>query len=672
MKSLQKILLAILGSIVFSPSFVLAYPLSVFSDPQAQCHDRARDPYLSVVDSHIHFLPFGGPGIPFAEMIDYLDRSGVRFVNVYGIGQTLPADSRCLYYLDCPGTPVLPNSGNDIVNAKAYLESKPSRVHVTLSMSFPDLENPQTILATLKQLDNEFPDLFRWAGEVNLVKQALFNNGHQPPSPETLKQAAPFMAELRQRDMPLNIHADLGNTEQPLKYRDLINEFFSLYPDNKIVWSHMGLSKELTRIDPAQHIAVMEDFLQRYPNLMIDLSWRVVDDLYFSKPDIRAHYIDFLNRHSMRILQGTDFVGSRNKNFDVYREELEVTSRINQYLDDEAFRNIALGESYFRFAGLPYTAPPICPPKPSLQSVLDDAHAHFAGLAQGKTADYIPELASVDPELFGLAIVTNDGRVFVAGDADHVFSIQSVSKPFVAAMAIEQNGAQALNKQVGVEATGFPFNSIEALALQDDRPGNPLVNAGAIATASLLRGDSADARFASILETFNALAGEPLPVLESVYRSETATNDGNRAIAQLLVKYGRIYADPLQTLDVYTRQCSIGVTTRQLAVMGATLANRGVNPVTGYRVFDANVVPPTLAIMATAGFYNESGRWAYEVGLPAKTGVGGGIVAIVPGELAIAAFSPRLDVAGNSVRASEAIKYISQQLGLGLYGTGSR
>lgn len=229
-----------------------------------------------------------------------------------------------------------------------------------------------------------------------------------------------------------------------------------------------------------------------------------------------------------------------------------------------------------------------------------------------------------------------------------------------------------LSKQVGVEATGFPFNSIAAIALQDDRPGNPLVNAGAIATVSLLRGESADARFAYIQEKFNALAGEPLTVLESVYRSETATNDGNRAIAQLLVKYGRIYADPLQTLDVYTRQCAMGITTRQLAVMGATLANRGLNPVTGYRVFDAHVVPHTLAIMATAGFYDESGRWSYEVGLPAKTGVGGGIVAIAPGKLAIAAFSPRLDVAGNSVRASQAIGYISQQLGLGLYGTGSR
>lgn len=655
-----------------SSGLVLAYPLAVFSDPQAQCHDRDRDPYLSVVDSHIHFLPFGGPGIPFTEMIDYLDRSGVRFVNVYGIGQSLPADSNCLYYLDCPGTPVLPNSRNDIVNARAYLESKPSRVHVTLSMSFPDLENPHTILATLKQLDDEFPGLFKWAGEVNLVKQALFNNGHQPPSPETLKQAAPFMAELRERNMPLNIHADLGNTEQPVKYHDLIDQFLGLYPENKIVWSHMGLSKELVRIDPAQHIAIMEDFLNRYPNLMIDLSWRVVDDFYFSKPDVRAHYIDFLNRHSMRILQGTDFVGSRNKTFDVYKEELEVTSRINRYLNDEAFRNIALGESYFRFSGLPYTAPPVCPPKPSLQSVLDDAHARFAAVSQGKTADYIPELASVNPDLFGLAIVTSDGRVFVAGDADHVFSIQSVSKPFVAALAIQQSGADSLRKQVGVEATGFPFNSIEAIALQTNRPGNPLVNAGAIATVSLLRGENADARFASIQETFNALAGESLTVLDSVYRSETATNQGNRAIAQLLAKYGRIYADPLQTLDVYTRQCSIGITARQLAVMGATLANRGLNPVTGYRVFDAETVPPTLAIMATAGFYDESGLWSYEVGLPAKTGVGGGIVAIVPGELAIAAFSPRLDAAGNSVRASEAIGYISQQLGLGLYRASSR
>lgn len=655
--------------IIFSFSHAHALTLAAFTDSQAQCHDRNTDPYLSVVDSHVHFLPFGGPGIPFEEMIRYLDQSGVRFVNVYGIGQTLPQDGSCMYYANCPGTPVLPNVMNDIKNARAFLASKPKDVHVTLSMSFPDLERPDRIMDSLQELDREFPGAFTWAGEVNLVKQALFNHQHKAPDINALKGASPFMALLRERNMPLNIHADLGNTAEPTKYRDLIDQFLSMYPNNKIVWSHMGLSKELERIDPALHITIMENFLSRFPNLMVDLSWRVIDDYYFSKPEVREKYVGFLNKHSMRVLQGTDFVASRNKNLNVYREELEVTSRINRYLSDEAFRNIALGQSYFTFAGLPYQAPAVCPPMPEIQSVLNEAYQRFRTLQDGQNARYIPELAKVPSELFGIAIVTFDGKVFTAGDTDYLFSIQSVSKPFVAALAMQQQGPMKLRQLIGVEPTGFPFNSIEALALEPNRPGNPLVNAGAIATVSMLESANVDDRFALIQRSLSAFAGEPLSVMESIYQSERATNQGNRAIAALLEKYQRIYGSPEDALDVYTKQCALGVTARQLAIMGATLANRGLNPLTNQRVIDADLAPKVLAIMSTAGFYDESGAWSFQVGLPAKTGVGGGIVAVVPGKMAIAAFSPKLNQAGNSVRASVAIEYIARELGLGVFDT---
>ena len=197
-------------------------------------------------------------------------------------------------------------------------------------------------------------------GEVNMVKQALFNNGHEPVPRAKLAKWAPFMIELRERDIPLATHADLGNDENPTKYLPLIEKMLRLYPDNKIVWMHMGLSKELVNMDVALHIQTMKSLLDRFPNLMVDLSWRVIDDHYFSKLDGRKLYVPFLNEYSERFLPGTDFVASGNKSFEVYRKELHATSRINRYLDDNAFRNIALGQNYFRLLGLDYRAPPVC------------------------------------------------------------------------------------------------------------------------------------------------------------------------------------------------------------------------------------------------------------------------------------------------------------------------
>jgi glutaminase len=306
-----------------------------------------------------------------------------------------------------------------------------------------------------------------------------------------------------------------------------------------------------------------------------------------------------------------------------------------------------------------------------LDRVVKEAHAKFRDVKDGASADYIPELAKVPPELFGVAIVTARGAVHVAGDVDYAFTIQSVSKPFTAALVMQQQGnSSVIAEKVGVEPTGLPFNSLMATQILKPVSVNPLVNSGAIATVSLVKGPGAEDRFNQILDFYQRLAGQKLSVIEDVYRSEAATNQRNRAHAYILSVNDRIYSDPMEAVDVYTRQCSIGVTARQLAVMGATLANAGANPVTNERVIEARYVPEVLAIMMMAGFYNESGMWAFTAGLPAKTGVGGGIVAVVPGKMAIVGFSPRVNEAGNSVRAMKAIEYISDQLGVSVFGSG--
>jgi len=298
----------------------------------------------------------------------------------------------------------------------------------------------------------------------------------------------------------------------------------------------------------------------------------------------------------------------------------------------------------------------------ALQKLVDEAHAKFKDLDEGKNADYIPILATVPSELFGIAIVTADGDVVTAGDVDYPFSIQSVSKPFTMALVMEEQGINAIFDKIGVEPTGMPFNSIVAIELNPRRSINPLVNAGAIAAVSMIEAKDADARWQKILDGYSAYAGEELELIDEVYVSEAETNYRNRAIANLLFAYDRLYSDPMEATDVYTKQCSVGVTARQLAFMGATLANGGVNPKTGERVLRENFVDEVLAVMLMAGFYDESGEWAYHTGLPAKTGVGGGIVAVVPGTMAIAAFSPRLNEAGNSVRAMQAIDFIAEKL----------
>ena len=301
------------------------------------------------------------------------------------------------------------------------------------------------------------------------------------------------------------------------------------------------------------------------------------------------------------------------------------------------------------------------------QRVVDAAYVKYKDLKDGKNADYIPILTETPSDLFGVVIVTKDGKVYSAGDVDYVFSIQSVSKPFTAALVMTEQGPAVLKEKIGVEPTGMPFNSKLALAVYENSV-NPLVNAGAIAAVSLVQAASEQERWSKVQQNLSDFAGRPLTVLEKVYESEYSTAWGNRGIANLLYNWGRLYSDPEEALRVYTRECSVGVSARDLGMMGATLANAGVNPLTRKQVMKARDVPELLAVMATAGFYDESGDWMYTAGLPAKTGVGGGIVAVVPGRFAIAAFSPRLNEAGNSVRSLNAIRDIAAELGVGVFG----
>ena len=303
-----------------------------------------------------------------------------------------------------------------------------------------------------------------------------------------------------------------------------------------------------------------------------------------------------------------------------------------------------------------------------LQRVVDEAYTKYKDLKEGKNADYIPILTTVPSDLFGVVIVTRDGKVYAKGDVDYKFSIQSVSKPFTASLVMQQQGPQAIAEKIGVEPTGLPFNSKIALELLEARSANPSVNAGAIAAVSMVQAKSENDRWKQVLKNLSDYAGSDLELMNDVYDSEYSTSWGNRAIANLLYNYERLYSEPEEALRVYTRQCSVGVSAKDLGIMGATLANEGVNPVTNKRVLATEHVPELLAVMAMTGFYDESGIWQYTAGLPAKTGVGGGIVTVVPGKFAIAAFSPRLNEAGNSIRAMKAIRYIAGELGAGLYG----
>lgn len=312
-------------------------------------------------------------------------------------------------------------------------------------------------------------------------------------------------------------------------------------------------------------------------------------------------------------------------------------------------------------------ASPVAPNRAQVEAVIKEAYEKFRSDTSGKNADYIPFLAQVDSKMFGVAVVSTDNQAVSVGEVNYSFSIQSISKVYTLALAMEELGAARVFERIGSEPTGRAFNSVPAVVDMSTHTGNPLVNAGAIATTSLISGKDANEKWNKILDFYSRAAGEKLTLIDEVYKSEAATNAGNKALSMLLAKYERIYADPFESVDIYTKQCSVGVNVIQLARMGATLANNGKNPVTGEQVIKPENVPYILSTMTMAGLYDGSGGWAWKVGLPAKSGVGGGIVAVVPGKGAIAVFSPRLDEAGNSVKAQRVIEYVADKLDFNLF-----
>lgn len=304
-----------------------------------------------------------------------------------------------------------------------------------------------------------------------------------------------------------------------------------------------------------------------------------------------------------------------------------------------------------------------------IDRMLAEAHAHAARHHEGRVADYIPVLAAADPEAFGLCVVGVDGVRHEVGQTATRFSIQSISKAFVYALVVDHLGHGRVREVVGVNNTGLAFNSLIAIELHDGHPRNPMVNAGAIATTALMPGADPDAQWEAVRDGLSRFAGRPLAVDDEVYRSESETNQRNRAIGQLVHSYGRIERRPADVVDVYTRQCALSVDTVDLAVMAATLADGGVNPVTGERVVSAEACRDTLAVLATSGLYETSGDWMFEIGLPGKSGVAGGLITVAPGKVGMASYAPRLDAAGNSVRGQIAAAHLSRVLGLNIFAS---
>ncbi|MGJ3253658.1 MAG: glutaminase A [Elainellaceae cyanobacterium] len=305
------------------------------------------------------------------------------------------------------------------------------------------------------------------------------------------------------------------------------------------------------------------------------------------------------------------------------------------------------------------------------QAYLAELHRKYRSLQDGKVADYIPELAKMNPDWFGISVITVDGEIYEVGDCDRLFTIQSISKVFVYGLALEDHGRDYLLSRVGVEPTGDAFNSI-VLDDQSKRPYNPMVNAGAIATTSLINGSSHTERLNRMLDMFERYAGHELFIDMPTFVSERATGFRNRAMAYLMRNFG-IIDDPVdESLDLYFQQCSIMVDCHVLAVMAATLANYGVNPITGTQAVNAGYIRDILSVMSSCGMYNFAGEWNYRIGLPAKSGVSGGIIAVVPNQLGIAVFSPLLDGRGNSIRGVKVFEELSQEFGLHPYDASMR
>jgi glutaminase len=315
----------------------------------------------------------------------------------------------------------------------------------------------------------------------------------------------------------------------------------------------------------------------------------------------------------------------------------------------------------------PYVSTGHLPEAETVQKLVSDAHLRFKSNTDGQNSQVYPALARVPSDLFGICVVGTSGRVYAAGDVEHEFSIMSVSKPFVFALVCETIGPEDARDKLGANATGLAFNSLAAIEQGSNGRTNPMVNAGAIATTSLTPGSTAAEKWKFIHDGLSRFAGRKLSLNEEVYTSASDTNFRNRSIARLLQSFDRIYCDAREATDLYTRQCSLNVSARDLAVMGATLADGGVNPITKERVVDPAICHYALAVMITAGLYETSGDWLYDIGLPGKSGIGGGIVAVSPGKGGFGTFAPPLDAAGNSVKGQLAAKFLSQRLGMDLF-----
>lgn len=315
----------------------------------------------------------------------------------------------------------------------------------------------------------------------------------------------------------------------------------------------------------------------------------------------------------------------------------------------------------------PYVSTGHLPPAEEIIRLVDEAHARYKSNTDGNNSQVYPALAEVPSGLFGICVVGANGGVYSVGEAEHEFSIMSVSKPFVFALVCQAIGAAQAREKLGANATGYAFNSVAGIERSPNGRTNPMVNAGAIATTSLVPGATVDAKWKFIHDGLSQFAGRKLPMNEEVLKSASETNFRNRSIAQFLLSVNSIYCDPMEAVDLYTRQCSLNVSARDLAVMGATLADGGVNPVTKERVVDPTVCHYALAVMTTAGLYETSGDWLYDIGLPGKSGIGGGIVTVSPGKGGLGTFAPPLDAAGNSVKGQLVAKYLSQRLGMDLF-----
>jgi glutaminase len=318
-----------------------------------------------------------------------------------------------------------------------------------------------------------------------------------------------------------------------------------------------------------------------------------------------------------------------------------------------------LGVSIFSFSVL-FSATTLAQTAPDYAKIIDQAHQKYKSNNDGKVADYIPALATYSPKNFAITIATVDGKIYQIGDVNKPFPMESLSKVFTLALAMEQHGPQVVLDKLGANATGMPFNSGLAVELTKGAPENPLVNAGAMSTVSLIEAKDKTDRWNKILDNLNVWADATLTVNEPVFKSEMETNQHNQALAKLMESYNSFYGNTDDAVEIYTRQCSVDITVEQLAKMGAVLANKGKSPFNGKQLLNEKYVPQVLAEMAIAGLYDGSGKWLYTVGIPAKSGVGGGMVAVVPGEYAIAVYSPPLDEAGNSVRAQKTIEYVAE------------